>query len=222
MEDKNRDNPEKSGGLVSMIARQRTRKREGEFHSIYFIVGGKVWNMDRGTGMRLRKVCPQCSTVIHARRSICECGHAFTLKREALNTASSPAKRKRALESLEDTLRRQENNRIRMASMRSSETQVQTLERLEQNRTHIASMRASETQEQTLERLEQKRTHVASMRASEKQEQTLERLEKNRMRITSMRASETQEQTLERLEQNRTHIANMRASETLHVKLHKR
>ena len=74
-----------------------------------------MWNMDRGTGMRLRKVCPQCSTVIHARRSICECGHAFTLKREARITASSPAKCKRALESLEDTLRRQESNRTRMA-----------------------------------------------------------------------------------------------------------
>ena len=73
------------------------------------------------------------------------CGHTFTLKREARITASSPAKRKRALESLEDTLRRQEHNRTRMASMRASETQEQTLERLEQNRTRIASMRASET-----------------------------------------------------------------------------
>ena len=99
-------------------------ERERESRSIYFIVGGKVWNMDRGTGMRLRKVCPQCSTVIHARRSVCECGdtgHAFTLKREARITASSPAKRKRALESLEDTLRRQESNRTRMASMRASD-----------------------------------------------------------------------------------------------------
>ena len=104
-----------------------------------------MWNMDRGTGMRLRKVCPQCSTVIHARRSVCERGHAFTLKREAHITANSPAKRKRALESLEDTLRRQESNRTRMASMRASETQEHTLERLEQNRTRIASMRASET-----------------------------------------------------------------------------
>ena len=127
------------------VARQRTQKREGEFRSIYFIVGGKVWNMDRGTGMRLRRVCPQCSTVIHVRRSVCQCGHAFTLKREARITASSPAKRKRALESLEDTLRRQESNRTRMASMRASETQEQTLERLEQNRTCIVSMRASET-----------------------------------------------------------------------------
>ena len=32
-----------------------------------------MWNMDRGTGI----------LVIHARRSVCECGHAFALKREA-------------------------------------------------------------------------------------------------------------------------------------------
>ena len=95
--------------------------------------------------MHLRKVCPQCNTVIHARRSVYECGHAFTLKREARITASSPAKHKRAVESLEDTLRRQESNRTRMASMRASETQEQTLEKLEQNRTRIASMGASET-----------------------------------------------------------------------------
>ena len=56
-------------------------------------------------------------------------------------------KRKRALESMEDTLRRQEKNRTRMASMRGSETQEQTMERLaiEQNRTRTAGMRASET-----------------------------------------------------------------------------
>ena len=82
--------------------------------------------------------------VIHARRSVCECGHAFTLKREACITASSPVKCKRALESMEDTLRRQENNRTRMTSMRDFETQEQTLERQEQNRTRMASMRASE------------------------------------------------------------------------------
>ena len=83
--------------------------------------------------------------VIHARRSVCECEHAFTLKREARITASSPVKRKRPLESMEDTLRRQEKNRTRMVSMRGSETQEQILEILEQNRTRMASMRASET-----------------------------------------------------------------------------
>ena len=82
--------------------------------------------------------------VIHARRSVCECDHAFTLKREARITASSPVKHKRALESMKNTVRRQEKNRTCMASMRGSEMQEQTLERLEQNRTHRASMRASE------------------------------------------------------------------------------
>ena len=60
--------------------------------------------------------------VIYARRSVCECGHAFTLKRKACITASSPVKRKRALKSMEDTLRRKEKNRTRMTSMSVSET----------------------------------------------------------------------------------------------------
>ena len=54
-----------------------------------------MWNMDRGTGMRLRKVCPQCSTVIPAKRSVCECSHAFTLKIKACITDSSPVKKKK-------------------------------------------------------------------------------------------------------------------------------
>ena len=78
--------------------------------------------------------------VIHARRSVCECGHAFIFKRRARITASSPVKREIALESMEDTLRRQEKSRTRMASMRGSETQEQTLKRLEQNRTRMASI----------------------------------------------------------------------------------
>ena len=32
--------------------------------------------------MRLRKVCPQCNTVVHVKRSCCGCGHVFTLKRK--------------------------------------------------------------------------------------------------------------------------------------------
>ena len=85
---------------MNIVSLDSGLERERESFVLFtFIVGGKMWNMDRGSGMHLRKVCPQCSTVIHARRSICECGHAFTLKREARNTASSPAKRKIALES---------------------------------------------------------------------------------------------------------------------------
>ena len=31
--------------------------------------------------MCLRKVCPQCNTIVHVKRSVCDCGHAFTLKK---------------------------------------------------------------------------------------------------------------------------------------------
>ena len=67
-------------------------------------------------------------------------------------------KRRRALETVEDTLRRQAQNRTRMASMIASETHEQTLLRQEQDRICTASMRASETHEQTLRRQEQNET----------------------------------------------------------------
>ena len=145
--------------------------------------------------MRLRKVCPQCGTTVHVKWSRCACGHAFALKRKALLTADNQrelAKRRRAMEFVEETLQRQEQDGTHRASMRASETQEQTLERQEQNKMCMASMRASEMQQQTLERQEQNKIRMASMRASETQEQTLERQEQNKIRMASMRASETQ------------------------------
>ena len=94
--------------------------------------------------MRLRKVCPQCNTVVHVKRSCCGCGHVFTLKRKVQVSADKSmgkaVKRGRALETVEDTLRRQAQNRTRMASMRASETHEQTLRRQEQDRICTASM----------------------------------------------------------------------------------
>ena len=54
--------------------------------------------------------------------------------------------------------------RIELYSMRASETCEETLHRQQQNRMYMASMRASETCEQTFHRQEQDRV---SMRASE-------------------------------------------------------
>ena len=98
--------------------------------------------MDRD--MRLRKVCPQCNTVVHVKRSCCGCGHVFTLKRKVQVSADKSmgkaVKRRRALETVEDTLRRQAQNRTRMASMRASETHEQTLRRQVQDRICTASI----------------------------------------------------------------------------------
>ena len=98
----------------------------------------EVRNMDRD--MSLRKVCPQCNTVVHVKRSCCGCGHVFTLKRKVQVSADKSmgkaVKRRRALETVEDTLRRQAQNRTHMASMRASETHEQTLQRQEQDSKH--------------------------------------------------------------------------------------
>ena len=152
---------------------ERRGTQRSEFNrSTYFwcCIAKTVRNMSQI--MRLRKVCPQCGTTVHVKRSCCACGHAFALKRKALLTADNQielAKRRRAMEFVEETLQRQEQDRTHRASMRASETQEQTLERQEQNKMCMVSMRASEMQQQTLERQEQNKIRMASMRASETQ-----------------------------------------------------
>ena len=98
--------------------------------------------MDRD--MRLRKVCPQCNTMVHVKRSCCGYDHVFTLKMKVQVSADKSmgkaVKRRRALETVEDTLRRQAQNRTRMASVRASETHEQTVRRQEQDRICTASM----------------------------------------------------------------------------------
>ena len=100
--------------------------------------------------MRFKKVCQ--NTILHARKAVCVCGHAFASKRKAQKNVDNDRllakKRRRAFESEQDTVVRKEQERVRKASMRASETCEQTLERQEHNRTHMASMRASETCEQ--------------------------------------------------------------------------
>ena len=59
--------------------------------------------------MHLRKLCPQCNTKVHVRRSVCGCGHAFPSKRKVRCTADNEPeklmKRRRALESEEEKKR---------------------------------------------------------------------------------------------------------------------
>ena len=64
------------------------------------------------------------------KRSMWSCVY---LEKESAGSADKSkgkaVKRRRALETVEETLRRQEQNRTRMASMRASESQEQTLQR---------------------------------------------------------------------------------------------
>ena len=53
--------------------------------------------------LRLRKVCPRCNTLVHVKRAVCGCGHAFASKRKAQCTTNESVKRKRASESEKET-----------------------------------------------------------------------------------------------------------------------
>ena len=74
--------------------------------------------------MRLRKVGLQCSTTVHVKRPRCACGHAFTLKRKELLTTDNQkelVRHRRAMESVQETLQRQEQDRTHRPSMRASQ-----------------------------------------------------------------------------------------------------
>ena len=101
-----------------------------------------------------------------------------------------------------------------MANSRVKESSEQTLHRQEQNRVHMANSRAKESSEQTLHRQEQNREHMANSRAKESSEQSLHRQEHNREHMANSRANESSEQTLHRQQQDREHKASMRSAKT--------
>ena len=68
------------------------------------------------------KVCPQCCAVVNLRKSVCECGHYFVLKKKTSVNSKSLRKSKRiamqtkrALESTFQTTLRQNNDSERKA-----------------------------------------------------------------------------------------------------------
>ena len=167
------------------------------------------------------KVCPQCETIVHLRLKVCKsCQYVFRAKRKAEHNLPDKAMKrmrvlqsdsgmkakdklqkasKRASETSEQTVHRQERERKHMASVRASETNEQTVHRRGKDKNQKASLRATETSEQTVHRQERERKHMASVRVSETNEQTV-------------RASETSEQTVHRREKDRNHKASTRAT----------
>ena len=80
---------------------------------------------------RFRKVCPQCNTIVHVKRSVCDCGHAFALKRKKARctTVGEPENHSKAYLSEEELLVTKERDKVPKASKRASETREQTLHR---------------------------------------------------------------------------------------------
>ena len=110
------------------------------------------------------KVCPKCDTVLPIRLKVCKsCQHVFRAKRKSDNSLPGRAMKqlrvvlsdgvksaiktknklyqacKRAAESSEQNLRRQQHDRVHKASVRSAESSEQTLRRQLQNKDHMAA-----------------------------------------------------------------------------------
>ena len=185
------------------------------------------------------KVCPQCNAVVPIRLKVCKsCQHVFRAKRQPEHTLPARAMKrlrvclsdsvksvikakdklqkacKRAAESSEQTLHRQQNDRELKASVRAAESSEQTLHRQQNDRELKTSVRAAESSEQTLHRQQNDREYKASVRAAESSEQTLHRQQNDREYKASVRAAETSEQTLQRQQQNKEHMASVRAAES--------
>ena len=74
----------------------------------------------------LTKTCPKCNENIHVRKSVCDCGHYFVLKRKAFSKTTRKSVRiamrqKRTVETTDEKVYRQEQNRTNMARMRAVE-----------------------------------------------------------------------------------------------------
>ena len=78
--------------------------------------------------MCLRKVFPQCNTVVHVKRSICDCGHAFASKKRKARctTVGEPENAMKCSKALlsEEELVRKERDKMRKAGKRASETRA--------------------------------------------------------------------------------------------------
>ena len=84
---------------------------------------------------RLKKVCLQCDTTVHARRAVCVRGYTFPSKRKAQCIAKKePMKRRRTLETDEEKFARTEQDVLRKQRTRAAETYDQISALLRSNR----------------------------------------------------------------------------------------
>ena len=116
------------------------------------------------------KVCPRCDTVVPIRLKVCRsCQFAFPTKRKPEQSLPERAmKRLRVI--LSDSAKSvvKAKDKLRKACKRADESVEQTLHRQQQDREHKACKRANQSVVQTLHRRQQDRERKAAERAAKK------------------------------------------------------
>ena len=116
------------------------------------------------------KKCPQCDNVVPIRLKVCKsCQYAFPAKRKPeQNLPERAMKRLRVIMSDSAKCVVKAKDKLSRACKRANESVEQTLHRQQQDREHKASMRVNQSSEQILHRQQQNREHMASVRAAKK------------------------------------------------------
>ena len=121
------------------------------------------------------KVCPQCNAIVPIRLKVCKsCQHVFRAKRQIEHTLPASAM-KRLRVTLPDSMKSviKAKDKFQKACKRAAESSEQTLHRQQYDREYRTCVRAAESSEQTLHRQQHDREYRASMREAESNEQTL-------------------------------------------------
>ena len=156
------------------------------------------------------KVCPQCDAVVPIRLKVCKsCQHVFRAKQQIEHTLPATAM-KRMRVAMSDGVKsiKMAKEKLQKACKRAAESSEQTLHRQQKNQLHMASVKAAESSEQILHRQQKNQQHMASVKAAESSEQTLRRQQNDRECKASMRAAESSEQTLHRQQKNQQPMAS--------------
>ena len=178
----------------------------------------------RGTvGMqsKRRKQCPVCAALLGCRKAICGCGYNFA-KGVVEDLVCSDLKRKeqkrhkiaslRANESPENALKRKQDDRLAHALRRANESPENALKRKQDDRLGHVSQRTNESPESASKRKQIDQLAHALQRASESPESASRRKQIDQLAHALQRANESTENMLKRNEQSRLCMVSLRAS----------
>ena len=177
--------------------------------------------------MAFTKICPQCGSEQHCRRSVCEkCGFVWHSKAcKKVNKSEQEIElhregnrvyhtRKRARESELETVERQASDRQCKAKKRKSMTEQEHVEHKANERQYRARKSARESELETIQRRASKRQYKAKKRESMTEPEHVERKTNERQYQARKRARESEHETVRRRASERQCKAEKRESMT--------
>ena len=162
-------------------------------------------------------VCPNCSTLVNIRMATCsKCGYALNNDKPCPIRESKRLgmQRKRARETVTETVARQEADRFSKATKRACESDTEKASRQEKNKKLMSGKRACESDTERASRQEKNKKLMSDKRACESDTERASRQEKNKKLMSDKRACESDTERASRQEKNKKLMSDKRAHES--------